>query len=199
LTLGERIHLRSISDAFAGEGSLPPADETLRRAAVAMLLRGAPPFEIFFIVRARHDDDPWSGDIGFPGGKLETGETPRHSAERETREEVGIDLTDAVLLGALEPIRGAHLPVEIHALIYHLPRTPETTCNHEVSRAFWMATESLLQAERFGDFPVRFGTKALVRPGIRILDDHEPVLWGITFRLLQQFFTSLGIPFPPVD
>jgi len=162
-----------------------------------MLLRGRPPFEIFFIVRAHHEDDPWSGDIGFPGGKMETGETPRQAAERETLEEVGIDLSHTTPLGELEPIRGAHHPVEIHGLIYHLAESPETTCNHEVSRAFWLATETLLQPERYGDFPVRFETEALVRPGLRILDEHEPILWGITFRLLQQFFSALNVPFPP--
>ena len=40
-------------------------------AAVAMLLRNAASSpEVLFIVRAQHDQDPWSGNIGFPGGDL---------------------------------------------------------------------------------------------------------------------------------
>ena len=55
---------------------------------------------------------------------METGETPRQAAERETLEEVGIDLSHTTPLGELEPIRGAHHPVEIHGLIYHLAESP---------------------------------------------------------------------------
>lgn len=169
----------------------------LTQAAVALLLRGDAPFEIFFIIRASHDDDPWSGDIGFPGGKIEPDETPRQTAERETFEEVGICLEPAELLGGLEPIRGAHLPVQIHCLVYHLKEQPVVRCNHEIAGSFWLKTTDLLTEERFGDYPVRFKSERLIRPGVQILPKGEPVLWGITYRLLNQFFGTLGVPFPP--
>eukprot|EP01132_Coremiostelium_polycephalum_P007970 gene7970-9803_t len=35
-----------------------------------------------------------SGEVCFPGGHIEPGETPQIAAERETLEEVGLDLTD---------------------------------------------------------------------------------------------------------
>jgi len=165
-------------------------------AAVAMLLYGAPPDEIFFIVRAQHQDDPWSGDIGFPGGKIECGESIKETAERETLEEVAIDLAGADLLGYLAPISGAHLPVEISCAVYHLPRKPRTVKNHEISNCFWFAIGDLLDPERSDHFPVRFGHEQLLRPGVRILPDGNPVLWGITYRLLEQFFDCMGISFP---
>jgi len=181
---------------------LPPPvrpGNDLRQAAVAMLLRGTPPFEVFFILRAKHAADPWSGDIGFPGGKIERNESPRQAAERETREEVGFRLEQAELLGYLSSIRGAHLPVEIHCAVYHLPRSQEAQCNHEVTLSFWVDLPTLLSAERFSSFPVRFRDERLVRPGIRILPEGEPVLWGITYRLLEQFFSALDIAFPPAS
>ena len=39
-----------------------------RRTAVAMLLREQPAGpEMLFVERASHPNDPWSGDLGFPG------------------------------------------------------------------------------------------------------------------------------------
>ncbi|KAG5458036.1 MAG: hypothetical protein BJ554DRAFT_1822 [Olpidium bornovanus] len=53
--------------------------------------RGTP--EILFIKRATRAGDRWSGHVAFPGGKQEPSETARQTAERETREELGLDLT----------------------------------------------------------------------------------------------------------
>ncbi|MGB5283894.1 MAG: NUDIX domain-containing protein, partial [Polyangiales bacterium] len=64
-------------------------------AAVAMLLReGASGPEVFFIRRAEHPRDPWSGHMAFPGGRRDAGDaTLLDTAMRETREEVGVDLS----------------------------------------------------------------------------------------------------------
>lgn len=193
----KQITLETISNSLSQEPFESTADPRLTRAAVAMLLRGKPPFEIFFIVRARHSGDPWSGDIGFPGGKREPGEAVQDSAERETREEVSIDLSSERCLGYLNPIVGAHLPIEIDCLVYHVSADQVAKLNHEVSQAFWYDTRNLLQPDRFGDYPVTFGEEPLSRPGVRIFPGGGPILWGITYRLLEQFFTGVGLSFPP--
>jgi len=161
-----------------------------------MLLHGASPGEIFFIVRSKHEKDPWSGDIGFPGGKIERDESVRETAERETLEEVSIDLSSAERLGYLEPISGAHLPVEISCAVYYLREKPRVQRNQEVSNTFWYRIDELLSPEKFGTYPVRFGNERLTRPGIRLLPENQPILWGITYRLLEQFFNTMKMPFP---
>ena len=183
--------------------NLLPVEQTIEcsdqtsRAAVAMLLQGDPATDIFFILRAQHDNDPWSGDIGFPGGKIEARESAREAVERETLEEIGVDLTQGFSLGALEPIRGAHLPVVIHCLVYQLMQRPAINCNHEISSFFWSTVNELLVADRFGNYEVRFRHERFLRPGIQILPQGQPILWGITYRLLEQFFSRSGVPFPP--
>ena len=61
----------------------PPAS---RRAAVAVVLRDeGRGLEILFIRRAEHPQDPWSGQIAFPGGRFEPGDADlRATAIRET-------------------------------------------------------------------------------------------------------------------
>src|SRR5688500_20311207 len=58
--------------------------------------------ELFFIRRAAHPKDPWSGHIAFPGGRRAPGdETLLATAIREPREAGGIDLTVDHLVGRL--------------------------------------------------------------------------------------------------
>ena len=60
-------------------------------ASVALVIRemGAD-LEALFIRRAEHADDPWSGHLAFPGGRLDASDKDaRHAAERETIEELG--------------------------------------------------------------------------------------------------------------
>ena len=49
---------------------------TYTQAAVALVLRAETDgLVMLFIERASLPDDPWSGDLGFPGGKVEEGES----------------------------------------------------------------------------------------------------------------------------
>ena len=67
--------------------SSPQILPAVRRAAVACLLQCLPDgsLECLFITRAAHPGDPWSGDVAWPGGRLEQGETELQAAMREVR------------------------------------------------------------------------------------------------------------------
>jgi 8-oxo-dGTP pyrophosphatase MutT (NUDIX family) len=165
----------------------PPDDR--RPAAVALLLRmnGSGP-ELFFIERAHHPDDPWSGNIGFPGGRRDPDDaTLRHTAERETREEVGIDLGSAVCLGRLSDIVGANLPVRVSCFVYGLHQTIAPQLSDEVHDAFWYQLEALQAPHRQIIATVRFGERELQAPAIDLGLPGKMVLWGITYRLVSQF------------
>ena len=127
-------------------------------AAVALILSEAPDgLSILFIERAARDGDPWSGDIGFPGGKVErTDGDPRQAAERETREEIGLDLGDARYLGRLSDIAGAHMPVRVSCFVYAVTGVVLFSLSDEVRNAFWVPLPALLALEHHVTAPVLF-------------------------------------------
>ncbi len=163
------------------------------RAAVALILReGTRGMEILFIERAPREGDPWSGDIGFPGGKMEAEESdPRQTAERETLEEVGLDLGNGIYLGRLSDIRGAHLPVLVSCFVYGITGNPSLIPSQEVRDHFWVSLDELTAAERHVTARVRFGGNTLERPAIRLPLAGKPVLWGLTYRLVTEFVGML--------
>jgi len=179
-----------------------PSDDGATRAAVAMVLRPAgADLEVLFIERALHDGDPWSGDVGFPGGKVEPVDSDeRAAAERETGEELGLDLSIARYLGRLADIVGAHLPVRVSCFVYGISGQPPVFPGDEIRSLFWIPLAYLQNPEHHGEMPVRFGSEELVRPAIRLPEAGRPVLWGITYRLVIQFLqiieTTVQPPIP---
>jgi 8-oxo-dGTP pyrophosphatase MutT (NUDIX family) len=163
------------------------------RAAVALILRQVPSgMQVLFIERASHDNDPWSGHIGFPGGKVEgIDQNPRMAAERETREEIGLDLREARRLGRLSEVAGATLPIRVSCFVYGIDRAGPLQLNEEVKDVFWVPLSALLEAENHGDSVVRFAGQTLNRPAIRLPQEGKPVLWGLTYHLVMEFLELL--------
>lgn len=173
------------------ELDLPYDDRT--RASVAMILhQAADDFEILFIQRAAHHQDPWSGHIAFPGGKLEEGELECQAACRETHEEIGIDLEQGRYLGRLSDIIGVNLPVRVSCCLFGVDRLRfSPALNEEVRDLFWVAISDLRDPERHLQSGVTFDRKRFEVPAIRLPVDNKPVLWGITYRLVTQFLSLL--------
>jgi 8-oxo-dGTP pyrophosphatase MutT (NUDIX family) len=157
--------------------------------AVALLLKiddDGP--AIFFIERAFDERDPWSGNIGFPGGRRESGDSDlQRTAERETLEEVGISLLEAELIGRLPDIVGANLPVKVSCFVYFLQSFKQPVLNAEVNDAFWLPLSMLANPAQNLTARVKFEGNTLEVPAIRLPQAGKAVLWGITYRLVNHF------------
>ena len=190
--------IEEIRRALAGR--TPTLCEAPARAAVALVLRpAAPGSEVLLIERARREGDPWSGHMAFPGGRQDP-EDPdaRVTAERETLEEVGLDLAGAELVGRLDDLEGRHAGrptgLVISAFVYHVSAPPPLVCNEEVSEAFWVSLASLRTPERRVDYRFRHELGALALPGIQVGASPSHVVWGLTYRFFESFFALLGQP-----
>lgn len=173
------------------EPSLVPPDGRFPAAVALILRQGYSGPEMFFIHRAAHDQDPWSGHLAFPGGRLEPGEEPRRAAERETLEEVGLDLSKASFLGRLTEISGMTLPVRVACFVYgYEGESAVPVPNEEVQSAFWIALDDLVAPERHVTATVHFDGSAHEVPAIMLPQANIPVLWGLTYRLVVHFLES---------
>lgn len=68
--------------------------------------------EILFETRAV-DLDAQPGEICFPGGAMEEGESPLETALRETCEEIGVQPADIEILGQMDTLNNASLSIEV--------------------------------------------------------------------------------------
>jgi 8-oxo-dGTP pyrophosphatase MutT (NUDIX family) len=95
-----RERLRANLDAFA---ILATADERLRRAAVAVAIVAGDGGAASFVLTERASSlRNHAGQYALPGGRIDGGETPEEAALRELREEVGLRLRPAAILGRLD-------------------------------------------------------------------------------------------------
>lgn len=172
------------------------------RAAVALIFHEPEDeLRLLFIERTQHQADPWSGHLAFPGGRLEA-EDPnlRAAAERETREELGLDLGSAEFLGRLDDLTGATLPVLISAFVYAVENPGPLVLNPEVKEAFWVPVSRLLDPTRQREcrFPFR-GLEHRLMPAIDLLGPGRPLLWGITYRFVARLLELNGYLLPRPD
>jgi 8-oxo-dGTP pyrophosphatase MutT (NUDIX family) len=159
--------------------------EAQRWAAVAAVL--APDPEALLVIRrAERAGDPWSGHMALPGGRQEGGDVDLvATAIRETREEVGVELSRAELAGALDDVvpRTPRLPsLGVRPFVFLLPSRPRLVPNPEVAAASWVALEHLLHPDTYHQAHLDIGGEQRAFPAYR-LDD--AILWGLTERVVS--------------
>jgi len=161
-------------------------------AAVALILsENAGEAEALFIRRAVRAGDPWSGQVGLPGGMRDgTDSNLLVTAARETREEIGIDLRTVLCLAQLSDVRTRtpKLPaVYVRPFVWALDEQPALVLSGEVEATFWVPLVGLLApgARRELDMP------GLDRP-VRAYVVGDEVIWGMTERILTPFLEAVS-------
>lgn len=182
---------RIYSAVRAHEPVIAERDGTYFEAAVALVLRiprGSNGLEMLFIKRAARADDPWSGQIAFPGGRRDAVDlTLEETAVRETREEVGLELSKDSIIGALDELRPRITvlpPVIVRPFVAWISPDAAIVTSDEVAGSFWAPLTAILDpaASRVTAIDVR-GARAM-RPAIHY-EGH--VIWGMTENILRKF------------
>jgi 8-oxo-dGTP pyrophosphatase MutT (NUDIX family) len=163
-----------------------------RPAAVALVLldgNQTTGLEILLIRRAERADDPWSGQIAFPGGRYEPDDPDLlATAIRETREETGVDLTSAEQLGPLDdlyPRTPTLPPVVVRPFVFALGRRPPPLIpSDEVQRAFWLPLSRLREAGVRREITLTLRGVERTFPAYLVDDE---LIWGMTERILTPF------------
>ena len=121
------------------------------RAAVAIMVReGQEATELLMIRRATREGDPWSGHMGFPGGRRDPNDRSNFScALRETEEELGVDLSRwGAPLGELSDVntgwRKDRPEMLVTPFIFSVSELPELIPNDEVDDVVWVPLHFLM-------------------------------------------------------
>lgn len=158
-------------------------------ASVALILEEQPSgLRILLIERSTNTNDYWSGQIGLPGGRSEASDrSPQHTAERETREEIGLDLSATRFLGRLDDIAPGGLRIVISCFVYAVSDHPVLRPDKsEIADAFWIPACELNNPARTSSVEFMFRNRLRKLPALRVADGKEQPLWGITYNLLRK-------------
>jgi 8-oxo-dGTP pyrophosphatase MutT (NUDIX family) len=132
--------------------------------------------------------------MAFPGGHHEPRDADMlATALRETREEVGLDLGQHDLIAALDEhpatLSGAFTGMVIAPFVFALRGTPELRPNHEVASVVWAPLGKMARGELDTSYEVSRGDQRRSFPAFGV---GPHVVWGLTHRMLQNLFESLG-------
>lgn len=191
--------LRPVADALTTiqasdlTAFLPPDDVEPREGAVLILFGEGEAGPDLLLTERSHTMRSHPGQVSFPGGSIDPGETPRQAALREAWEETGLDPAGVEVIGelpqlwlppsnfAVTPIVGwwrDPSPVSVHSLeevhaIYRVPIAELRDPAHRIR----------VRSPR---------NPGWVGPGFLIGPDKDVILWGFTGGIVARLFGYLG-------
>lgn len=189
--------LLALGDVLASHPPRTVTDPARREAAVAIVL--APdPDRLLLIRRAEHPRDPWSGQMGLPGGRRDPGDPDLvATALREAQEELGLDLARVPLVGTLDdlaPVTPVLPPVIVRPHVFVLEGAdPPLHVSPEVQYARWAHLDELAAPGTYRPYQFVYRGLRQSRPAYHLGDD---IVWGMTERILTPLLRLLGAPIP---
>jgi 8-oxo-dGTP pyrophosphatase MutT (NUDIX family) len=158
-----------------------------KSASVAVIFRDAhDDEEVLLIRRAEREDDPWSGQVAFPGGMVSPADkTFEDTAKREAAEEVGLDLSNgaAVFRGYMRDFRARTKEVVVVPSVFKLAAPSALTPNQEEVASYeWASLGELAGEEARSSYLIPKGGGQIPFPCIV---HRGLVVWGMTERILS--------------
>jgi 8-oxo-dGTP pyrophosphatase MutT (NUDIX family) len=185
----EKIQQLSVTQQLSiGErGQTAPREYEKISAVLALLAPGEHGAEILLTRRSTKLSNH-QGEMSFPGGRVDSGESIVEAALRETHEEVGVPAQLVTVHAELSPLSTFVSRSYIVPVLATVHEKPELLMSpYEVERAIWVPLVELVRADTFswewwnfdrvqfsGDRPMFFFH----------LDDET--IWGATARILHE-------------
>lgn len=160
-------------------------------AVLALLYPTVDGLKMVYIKRTSAPQDKHSGQISFPGGKLEADESLQECALRETAEEVGISKDQITLLGEL---------TKVYVFVSNFMVTPYVGFCHEkptftkdqteVEEILEISVNHLLNTEnhKVKDLKIR----GYLLKDVPYYDINGQVLWGATAMMTSELMHLIG-------
>jgi 8-oxo-dGTP pyrophosphatase MutT (NUDIX family) len=156
-------------------------------AAVLVPLFGWPENPGLVFTERRHDMRRHAGEVSFPGGRVDGGETLVECALREAQEEIGLDPGAVEVIGALPPTSTVVTSYRVLPVVGLVPSgLVHRLSPLEVERVIEIGLDELRDG---------YGMRRLIRRGVPFrtptYEVGDTFIWGATARMLQRFFERL--------
>jgi 8-oxo-dGTP pyrophosphatase MutT (NUDIX family) len=126
-----------------------------------------------------------TGEVSFPGGRIEDGEDAVTAALREAREEVALDTSAIEIIGTLTPISTLAATSGITPIVAFLPARPDVKASpSEVEFVFDVSLARLLEDGVFEE--ERWDTPWGDDRQINFFYLPHDIIWGATARILRE-------------
>ncbi|MDG6951810.1 MAG: CoA pyrophosphatase [Nitrososphaerota archaeon] len=166
-----------------------PATRGQRLAAVSIIINDRERPSVLLIRRAERSGDPWSGQIAFPGGKMQNGDrTAKDTAVRETLEEVGLDLASSSDFLGYGRLTATHTgTMDVVPTVFHLKKGVTVVPNEEVASFRWVGLGDLASPGARSRFMTTFQGNRTEFPALKVGDY---TVWGLTHRILTSLLSG---------
>jgi 8-oxo-dGTP pyrophosphatase MutT (NUDIX family) len=190
------LHAPSLQDVLTSALDPAPAHAPApgdRLAAVLAPLVESPEPALIFTERSgalsRH-----AGEISFPGGLVDAGESPADAARREAFEEIGLDPSLPRLVGSLPPVHTYVSAILVVPFVGLLDREPALVPSEaEIESILTVPVARLAAVEETMELPGRDGEGTWT--GWRYpVNGHA--IWGATGLMLHSFLELLRTEAP---
>jgi 8-oxo-dGTP pyrophosphatase MutT (NUDIX family) len=187
-TLERRLLTRT--PRYQQTGAPPPK----RHSAVLIALYSDPEPTVV-LTRRTQQMRAHSGEVSFPGGGQDPGESLWDTACREAREEIQLDTTLALRIGELDHLTTVSSQARIVPYVARLSQPPSMTANpDEVDEILLVSLSELLLPGVYREERWQWPGSNQQHP-IYFFDLFGDTVWGATANLLRQLLvTALGLP-----
>jgi 8-oxo-dGTP pyrophosphatase MutT (NUDIX family) len=176
----------SLRDALDPDPQPQRGPEDRAAAVLALLVMEADP-SLVFTVRAA-DLSRHAGEVSFPGGLQDPGESLLQTALRETHEEIGVDPGSVQVLGALGSMHTFVSGIVVAPFVGMVERLPTLTVSEaEIDEVLVVSVERLGRQERTVEYD---------RPGGGVwrgfaydVDGHT--VWGATGWMVHMLLQTI--------
>jgi 8-oxo-dGTP pyrophosphatase MutT (NUDIX family) len=133
---------------------------------------------VILMKRRERNDDPWSGDVSFPGGFLKDGEGFLEAARREFEEETGIDRKELVEISEMDVFHPArYKELNVKPFVFKINNLIQIIPNDEMVGGGWynIHNMTLKRDDTHGEF----------------FQIDDIIIWGLTFRILKTIIDNM--------
>ena len=188
---GETAHVDMLPLRQVSSEALKKA-KNYRLSAVLLLLHEIEGQPHFVLTKRNQYNGKHSGQISFPGGKVEANDPDtNYTALRETHEEIGIQPNHVEMMGRLTEV---YIPVSnflIHPYIGYSKQALTTQADpREVSQVIHASTDALLDDSNKIATRIKLDN-GMVLKDIPAFDFDGHIVWGATAIILNEFKTLL--------